>query len=240
LKTDSRLVNRLVGFYEYYHALRRFDALLKTATADDLKTIEEIIQDRRELAIYTNLSRHVHTGTSSLAQRPGKPRDDFKRHGLAWVVALARVEVAAMFAGFTRTKRPFASVPPSRLELSAYKELMLDGLRTHYWTLAADPRLRKVTSGDLKLQEMLTYSRRLFVTRCFHETVKKLGRSDFNSTQQAELKSWGKNLEELHVTIYLQIQEQLKHVTAKQAKDLGIQYTGGDHHAPGDVHEYDH
>ena len=215
-KIDSRLVNRLVGFYEYYHALRRFDALLKKATADDLRDIEEIIEDRREFAIYTNLSRHVQKGTSTLAERPGKPHDDFKRHGFSWVVALARVEVAAMLAGFTRTKRPFERVPPSRMEFSAYQELMLDGLRMHYGALAADPRQKLAAKGDLPLREMATYSRRLHVARSFHKAVKKLGNSSFSSAQRAELKSWGKNLEELHVAIYLQIQEELKRMAARE------------------------
>lgn len=219
-ETNSRLVNRLVAFYEYQQALRRFDALLKKTTAEDLKTIDEIIAERREFTIFTNLSRRVEKGRSTLTEKPKKPGDDFKRQGLSWVVALARVEVAAMLAAFTRTKRPFEKVGPSRFELPAYGEMLLDGLRTHYWSLAADPRLRDVTKGRLTLRQMLTYSRRLLLARSFHDAVIRLGKGSFNNAQQAELKTWGRNLGKLHGKILSRIQIRLDSTNALQKELL--------------------
>ena len=213
-------MNRLVAYFEYQHALLRFDALLKIATAKDLKTIDEIIAERREFTIFTNLSRRVEKGRSTLTEKPKKPGDDFKRKGLAWVVALARVEVAAMRAAFTRTKRAFEKIGPSRFELPAYGEMLLDGLRTHYWSLAADPRLRDVTKGRLTLRQMLTYSRRLLLARSFHDAVIRLGKGSFNNAQQAELKTWGRNLGKLHGKILSRIQIRLDSTNALQKELL--------------------
>lgn len=213
-------MRRLVAFFEYQHALQRFDALLKRATAKDLRTIDEIITERKEFTIFTNLSRRVEKGKSSLTERPKKPGDNFKRQGLAWVMALARVEVAAMLAAFTRTDHAFEKVGPTRFELAAYGEMLLDGLRTHYWSLAADPRLKDLTKGRLTLRQMLTYSRRLLLARSFHDAVVRLGKGNFNNAQQAELKTWQRNLERLHGKILSRIQIRLESANAFQKEFL--------------------
>jgi hypothetical protein len=221
-KTNSKLVQRLVAYYEYQQALRRFGALLQRATPKDLKTIDEIIAERREFTIFTNLSRRLEKGKSTLTEKPKKPGDNFKRQGLAWVVALARVEVAAMLAGFTRTKRPFEKVGATRFDLPAYGEMLLDGLRTHYWSLAADPRLRDVTRGRLTLGQLLTYSRRLLLARSFHDAVVRIGKGTFNNAQQAELKTWGRNLEKLHGKILSRVQIRLDNMTAAERALLEV------------------
>jgi hypothetical protein len=131
-------------------------------------------------------------------------------------MGLARVELGAMVAGFTGQREPFAVVPPTRIELAAYGELLLDGARTHYWSLANDPvagmywsyRARPVTGGDrergrpeIDETQAIAYGRRAALAREFVRAVQLLGKGRFTPQQGTELTSWDQELGELVETV---------------------------------------
>ncbi len=197
------LVRRLVGFYEYGKALDHFDALLARIDEEELEAIEDIVQELDELAVYTNVSRRLQTGASSLAEQDTNDSGAFQRRGLAWVMALARVELGAMLAGFTDQPNPFSAVRPSRYELPQYAELLMDGLRAHYWALERerDGTVKQVVRGKAPVQQMLAYGRRVVLTRSFLEAVAGLTGDQFSPNQAAEIKSWDDQLETVQYAV---------------------------------------
>jgi hypothetical protein len=206
-----------VGWFEYTRALALFDPLLNSVDADELRVIEEIVKERDEFAIFTNLSRRLETAPTSLSET-GAGADE--RRGLGWIMALARVELGAMAAGFTEHPRPFEMIPPSQYESPAYLELLLDGVRIHMHALRNDPvaqyytsmRGRSVTvreavygpSGQgapatmlANEQRALAYSRRIVVADEFIQAAAKFGSGTLSPPQQAELASYREPLRNL-------------------------------------------
>ncbi|MCH7728395.1 MAG: hypothetical protein IH991_18245, partial [Planctomycetes bacterium] len=156
-----------------------------------------------QYAVYTNLSRKVEKGKSSLAE-PKKAKDDqFERRGLAWVIALARIETGAMLATFTDLPTPFAAVRPGRYELHAYLELLLDGARTHYWALFGDPFFKQITAKTVFKPDHQTnaYVRRLAVARAFVYAVAKMGTDGFSEQQRTELLKWKNQLDQFQLAM---------------------------------------
>jgi hypothetical protein len=207
MNTDD--MRRLVGYSEYTRALSLLDPLVTRATAAELKIMDEIVGSRKEFTVYTNLSARIPKKAASSLDVPADPSDDSAKRGLAWVMALARVELGAMVAGFTGRGDPFALVPPTRFELPAYSHLLLDGARTHYFALGNDPVVslymtyrnkpltvaeREGGRADINETQAIAYGRRVALAREFVRAVQSLGRGQLTSQQTAELQSWDQDL----------------------------------------------
>jgi len=100
---------RLVGFIEYGKALELLDEFVREASSKEFDIADQVVRDHDEFLIYTNLSRKIEQ-PSSLTERD--PADEFAHLGLIWVLALARVELGTMLAGFADIEHPFQSTPP--------------------------------------------------------------------------------------------------------------------------------
>jgi hypothetical protein len=219
------LARQVVGWYEYTRALSLLDPLLNSVTPDELLAIEEIVKQRDELAIYVNLSRRLETTPSSLTETD--KAGAVERRGLAWMMALARVELGALAAGFTDHPQPFALVPPSRYEAQAYLALLLDGARTHVLAMRNDPTVQYYASmkgrsvslaeavygprgpsfGAHRIianeQQALAYARRVVVADEFVQASFKFGATQLSPIQQAELASYRAQLRGLQeILIY--------------------------------------
>jgi len=214
------LVRRLVGYYEYGRALEHFDTLLEQVDDQELAAIEEIIQGRDELAVYTNLSRRFQTEPSILADSDNSPLKGVERRGFGWVLALARVELGAMLAGFTDRQQPFAAVRPSRYELPQYADLLLDGLQTHYWALKQerDGQLKQVVRGNVPIQRLLVYGRRVMLTRAFLQAVATIMGGELSPNQAAELRTWDDQLNEVQYAVVTSISSLLASQTTVQQR----------------------
>lgn len=196
-------------------ALRYFDELLRRLTQDELQAVDEIIAANDSFTVFDNLSRLARPMPSSLASKQISASDDFSRRGLAWVMALARIELGAIFATFTEHPYPFTVVKPSGFEMDAYQALLLDGVRTHYWALARDPALRKVSRTSPENPVVLSYSRRLKLVRRMLKATAKVGMGELNVLQYRELASWNKDLDALQMGLLVVIQSYLT-TTASQ------------------------
>ncbi len=186
---------------------------------DELQVIEQIVKEKDELALYTNLSRRVEPAATTLTETFVEG-ESFEQRGLAWLTALARVELGAMLAGFTEREHPFATVPPTPYDLAQYKEIMLDSLRTHYNALRNDPvaqfywsyRDKLVTIQDrvrgrreINEPQAVAYASRVSLTASFIEAIRDLGRFELAPVQVAQLASWDKELDTLGETIYKKV-----------------------------------
>ena len=194
---NPQLALRVVGFQEFGMALALLDRLLDGATPDELKVIDEIVASGEEFKVYTNLSRRLERESSTLSEQPIVYGDDFARRGLAWIMALARVELGAIVVGFTERPDPFDAVRPSRYELAAFKEIMEDSMRTHFWSLESDPVLPTLKNRVTPDPVAIAYSRRAVLALEFLRAVRKLKDREFALAQQNELDRWELQLAQL-------------------------------------------
>ena len=189
--------------------------------------MNSIVASQDSFVVYTNLSRVVQDEQtrSSLTEASGDV-NTFSQRGLAWVTALARVELSAMLAGFTETVEAFAQFPPTRLDLPAYKEMLLDGARTHYLAMRKDPvaqlywqfRNRQTTGGDrsgespLAVARMdpgsplyepraIAYARRAVLAQQFAMAYRWVSGNELTTVQHRELSQWETELATLQDTI---------------------------------------
>ena len=194
---DPQLVNRVVGYLEYRQALSMLDRLLEIASLEEFKVLDEIVQGRDECTIFTNLSRHLEKEPSTLTEVARKPDDDFARRGLAWIMALARVELGAMAAGFTEKPGPFDLYRPSWYELAPYQEILEDSMRTHYWALRNDPLVPTLRNGATPEPQAIAYARRVTVALEFLRAARKVKETEYNQLQTSELNVWQSQLGQL-------------------------------------------
>jgi hypothetical protein len=216
LPKDSREVLRVVGFYEYAMALQQLEKLAALVKDEELKAFDELIKERDELAVFTNVSRQVPHPRSSLDEAPLQQGDTFERRGFAWVTALARVELGAMLATHTEAQQPFVSVAGAGFDRREFTELLQDGMRSHYWALANDRNIKNVLRKRPD-ETTLNYIRRLVMAQAFLQAAVQIAASSYGQVQLAELKSWKKNLDELQGTLIVHVQSYLETVTNPDA-----------------------
>jgi hypothetical protein len=210
---DPRLIYRIVGFIEYGKALELLDLFQREATPEELEIAEEIVRDQDQFIIFTNLSRHIE-GATVLSERPGEEGDDFSRHGLAWVMALARVELGAMLAGFSSHAKPFQAIRPTEYETEEYRELLTDGMRTQYWSLKTDPVIQNYHQTGIPENHVITYGRRVSVARHFLQAVREFSRTKFLGFQLAELDAQEREMKLLQMAyLYCLSQKMAKSTT---------------------------
>ncbi len=216
---NVRYAARIVGFYEYTSALQKFEQLVRTATPEELHVIDKIIAKRDETAIPTNLSAKIPHPPNVLDEVSNDPNDSFVRQGLAWMMGLARTEVAAVTAGFTPQKDPFRFVGATEFELDAYREMLLDGLRSHYWALSNDSDWPRVRKGRAEIQRIMVYGRRVVLMREMLRAAQMLSQNAAPEQVQ-ELAAWDKNLEHIQAQIVFAITEYIRRAPATERVEL--------------------
>ena len=212
---DMFTLQRLVGFYEYARALKDWDLFLKRANADEIAAADEIIKLRPEFDIYTNLSRIIQPGPSTLAPKVDAEKNGFRRSGLAWMMAVAKVELQSMFAAFSNHRAPFELIPTTQFDRLAYSEVLQDGMRTHVWSFVGDKQFAdEVNSEDFSSQTMAQL-RRLVMLRSFISAVRKLDGATFSPEQLAELNSWDRNIDTMQQPLLKKVKLALARIGLK-------------------------
>ena len=218
-KVNTQLVARLVGFLEYRQALAHLDRLLNVVSAAELDAIEQIVCGRDEFVVHTDMARRFDSNRNSGAQFRYSSSQGGRR-GLGWVMALARVELGAMIAGFTDRPHPFHINRPSRYELPQYQDILLDSMRTHYLALQNDSVVQQYVNwagrplalgyaqfvGDPRFSEgqAIAYPRRVSIACEFVEAAQQLMGQN-NAAQQGELQHAKSELVALQNTILYRI-----------------------------------
>jgi hypothetical protein len=140
----------------------------------ELKAVEEIVRLEPEFAIYVASAEQepgkrtgeetasADASTASVAQEVGR-----KRHGLKWITALARVELGAMYAGFSDSPRPFSHASSPGYDATEFKTLLVEGARIHFQSLSRDPLFSMLTKRFHANSITLAYLRRLNIATAF-------------------------------------------------------------------------
>ncbi len=195
---DKSMYSRLVGSYEYEKALRAFEAFVEKASEDEIEAADRIVEKMPELDIFTNLSRFAEPSGAILIQPQTKPGDDFRRQGLAWLMAFARLELASNLAAYTQTTDPFLNARPTIFEVEAYADLIFDALRTHYYAMSQDNFFKFILARNFLLadSDSAAYVRRLnLVIELLKTTILFYGEM-MNQSEQQELTQWKKNIDD--------------------------------------------
>ena len=210
---DPRLVYRIVGFFEYGKSLELLDKFVGEASMPEMNIAEEIIQSQDAFRLRTNLSSKIEQ-LSPLSEQSNNPRGDFSRHGLEWMLALARVEIGAMLAAFTSHAEPFLSVAPTTVRTEkervnsrpfgtdAFGELLMDGLRTHYWSVVREDVVNNYFKSGVPENHLLTYGRRAILGQQFVRAVSKFAGlggdgSKLLPVQQEQLQAWDQTFQKV-------------------------------------------
>lgn len=214
-------------------ALGYFEQLLRKTSKEEQEEIEDFVGENESFTIHTHLARRVQPAQSTLLSYPkGKPGPTLKkasnstpsassehnenaRTGLSWAMALARIEFASVLAAFTEATDPYVAVRPTKFELPAYKQLLLDGVATHYWTLAKDPAVKQVSKISPSNPVILAFTRRLSLSRKMLRGLAKAAVGEFQPIQYRELAKWNRDLDGLHFGMLLAIEDYLQAITVQ-------------------------
>lgn len=197
---DYRMIKRLVGYSEYLKALQMLDELSRSLDEEEYRQVDEYVSERNTLAVENNLSRDLENKGSTLADPPGTEEE---KRGLNWVTALARLELGSMLAAYTNVPRPFEAVRPTERDIDAYRSLLLDAFRTHYWALKQDPVAERLP-GTKNVTAVLAYSRRMIMLKGMVDTLSRAGRN-WTFPEIQEITQWNSELNEFRgmLSLYL-------------------------------------
>ncbi|HQR08105.1 MAG TPA: hypothetical protein PLN21_14850 [Gemmatales bacterium] len=220
---EPSLISRVVGTLEYLSALRNLDAFLQAASREELAAADKFVSSRPQFTVFTQLADRFKQGPGTAQTSPAAQQASQKR-GLMWVVALARLEAGAILATFTTLSTPFEMVGPTKWELPAYKELLMDGAQTHYLALANDSNVATVA---LKLPdtETLAYIRRLNLARSMLSAAARSNAAELSPHDWSELEVEDRQLLATRDRFVLRVNKSLNSYSKESKTITGEQYT---------------
>ncbi len=227
---------QIVGYQEYANALNNLVPLVRAADEASLRVYDKIISDMPELVIYTNLSRRFGLvqmqnfslpprlrNTSNLYRQSslnetGNDANAYKRSGIGWLIALARLEHGSIEIGYQTNVSPFNLEELTKVETPAFSALLLDGARSHYWAMKMDSVTHYLIEGNVpKVSDRtaLAYGRRAVLVQEMLKTLNQLAGRQFTPAQKQELQSWYKNMSAVRQGVVYNVYETYKVAIAK-------------------------
>ena len=227
---------QIVGYQEYANALNNLVPLVRAADEASLRVYDKIISDMSELVIYTNLSRRFGLvqmqnfslpprlrNTSNLYRQSslnetGNDANAYKRSGIGWLIALARLEHGSIEIGYQTNVSPFNLEELTKVETPAFSALLLDGARSHYWAMKMDSVTHYLIEGNVpKVSDRtaLAYGRRAVLVQEMLKTLNQLAGRQFTPAQKQELQSWYKNMSAVRQGVVYNVYETYKVAIAK-------------------------
>ena len=229
---------QIVGYQEYANALNHLIPLVQNANAEQLEAYNEIVSELDEFSVYVNLSRRFgRLAGTSIGQRykqshlhefPQVPNDDFRRRGIGWVLALARLEHGAIEVGYQESANPFSLNNLTAIERMPFAELLLDGARSHYWSMSSDPVTYQLIKGQVaKVSDRtaLAYGRRAVMVQHMLETLDKIAGNSFKPAPRNELQVWHRELSSIREGVTFVMYETYRAVIEQQGFE-GIDLCG--------------
>lgn len=179
---DKTIPYRLVGSYEYGKSLEAFTRLLAISKAEELPIYDKILNDRPEFT-YFNGAHTALPNRPNLRQADPFQReqfyDSFQREGMAWMMALARVELGATMSMYGNSKAPFHAISTSDYDIEAYVQVLADDAVAHMKSLAQESGFDKVTKRGRPIDTWtLAYLRRLKLIRDMLASLQAIGNAE--------------------------------------------------------------
>lgn len=177
---DPTIPFRLVGTYEYDNALSLLEPLIASSIPEQIEVYNRFLEDRPEFTFYNGASLLDDRALAGMDLKKDAVRvrfdDEFKKKGLAWMMALAKVELGATASAYGQTKTPFALYPATQFDLVPFLEVMFDDIATHIKALGSDQDFKQVLKSH-RIADTWTvaYLRRVKLIRDMIQVLKGTG-----------------------------------------------------------------
>jgi hypothetical protein len=214
---------QLVGFVEYAMALAHFERLVELATPAELRTFDDLVGQDDRFVVHSHLSAKFDgldaASSLRLPRQIPDPRAAHanERRGLAWLMALARVELGAMrasqsvqpgnpYVGVDSPQRfrpseifgdPYSSFdrwPPTAFDRAAFVEIVFDGGRQHYYESRTEYQISMAAVPELLSPQarirLLQLERKLHIGIELLEAFRNYSAGTLTAAQQMELNRW--------------------------------------------------
>lgn len=196
---DRDYIYRIVGTYEYGYALDSLLKVVEQSTPEEISAFDQLIAEHKEFDIYIGLSDLFDKDRATLSgQNNSQPKERLKT-GLAWMIALARVELSANVAAYTDVAGPFLTMGLNEFEYEEFRQILLDDLRSHI--LAMENYLnrsrREMQETVWMDRDLPKQQRRIKLIYAMLEAVDRLYEGDLNEEQLNELKNYQKQAKKI-------------------------------------------
>lgn len=177
--SDESIPYRLVGSYEYLNALDSFTRLLQISSPEEIKVYDKVLKERPEFTffngIHTAFNERPNLANANPFERQ-KFEDEFQKRGLAWMMALARIELAATGSLYGDVKSSFEKIATTDFDLVPYLTILKDDVLAHMKSLSLEPGFQEVLRRSRKADTWtLAYLRRIKLIRDMLQTLEKVG-----------------------------------------------------------------
>jgi hypothetical protein len=193
-EADQTIPYRFVGSYEYYNALESFTKLLNISTTEEIPVYDLILNDRPEFTYFNGVNTAFPSKPDLKKADPFQRKkyyDTFQKKGLAAMMALARIELAATMSMYGSDEKPFESIFNGNFGLEQYVAVLSDDVVAHMKSLAQEPKFMAVTRRGNKIDTWtLAYLRRLKLIRDMLGTLSDVG----DETAKARIRPYDKKL----------------------------------------------
>ncbi len=217
---DESIPYRLVGSHEYMSALNAFVPLHEMSDAEEIQVYDKVIAEQPEFAFYSGILTRVGANRekvlSMLEMRDQFDRE-FKKSSLAWLIALARIEVGSTMAMYGNGKTPFTTMAPEGYGRDEYLQVLLDDLAAHLLALETDPSLKDVMDvGEKADSNTLAYLRRIKMVDEMLQTI--LQTNDPNLMAAAE--EGRKKVKDIGKALVLKVELATRDETRQLSRDV--------------------
>lgn len=158
-EADNTFPYRLVGSYEYGTALTQLGELVQSSTDEQIAVYDKLIQSRPEYSFHSGVAMELGLGARFDSQNAPERKemdDKYLKHSLAWMMALARVELGATISMYGDTDDPFGAVVGiggGEFGAKEYLSILLDDLAAHLKAAQMDVDYQKGLSLEEKVDE---------------------------------------------------------------------------------------
>ncbi len=144
--TDMSIPYRLVGTYEYTQAVEKFNRLVQISSPEEIVVYDRVLNNRPEFSYFNGLN-----SAFGLLDEQGKLKldrqkfeDKFIKKGIAWMSALAKVELSSTISLYGDAKQPFQTLPAAPFETVPYLNVLKDDVVAHMASLSKEPAFKEV------------------------------------------------------------------------------------------------
>ena len=158
-EADYTFPYRIVGSYEYGKALTHLGDLVESSTPEQIGVYDKLIQSRPEYSFHSGVVMKL--GLDAKLSSSTSPNGDlagtqYLKHSLAWMMALARVELGATMSMYAKTDDPFGDavrVGGQEFGAEEFLRILLDDLAAHLKSAQIDPDYQRGLGLKEKVDE---------------------------------------------------------------------------------------
>jgi hypothetical protein len=163
---DESIPYRIVGTYEYSQAVEKLNQLVHKSTSEQIEVYDRMLQIRPEFSFVSGVDLSALNGFKPGQNAQIEWLDPFKRRGLAWMTALAKVELGTTMSMYGRAKFPFTVFAPTAFDVQPFMAIIYDDLASHLNALTNEPGFRTVVDPiHVPDSNTLAYLRRIKLMR---------------------------------------------------------------------------